>query len=997
VLIAGSNAYSQAPLPSPSPAPTPISKTGSILINSPSTVGRITKWVGSSNNGTGTIGDSVITESSIGTIGIGTNPFSDFKLAVDGGSLGGLFGHSTSGTGVFGQSNTGWAGFFQGNVNTTGLFSTGNLLLNPGGTLKFADGTIQSTAFTGQINQSQVINLIPSLAAKANDSGVVHISGTETITGAKTFSGFQLFSGNLGIGMHGPTVDTLLNVGGNTGVVAGTFINNHNTSVNDALYAVHTGRGNAFHALNTQVIGRAGFFENSHTSSSSPVLETLGHGSGPAFKASNTGTGLAGLFDGSVTINGNLTLNGSSNIALNVSHDSTLSGNGTAASPLAVVSVPNGVVTTGNYANPSWITSLDGSKVTGAVSNATNTTNAAIADTVKVPLALGGTNNLLSLTGGGGVPTLIINNTETGGGAGIQSTIDGVGNAILAYNNGNGAAVHAESFGGEPTIKGISKTANGGAGVYGLSSIASGIGVFGENNGNGAGVYGRSNGSGNALEGHSLDANGNALYARNHAGGSAGLFDGNVTINGNLTLNGSSNISTSVSHDPTLAGNGSIGSPLTVVNVPNGVVTTGSYANPSWITSLIAGKITGKVASASNADTVTNGVVTTGNYANPSWITSLAGSKISGPIFSRATTNNDVVTGLNDGSGTGVYGFSTAGYGLHGRTNSNVMAGVYGRNPVGTAGLFEGVTGLLGRADPENNFFGMPSYGVRGESTTGIGVSGSGGIGVRGDSNSPSGHGVMGTNTGGGNAGFFDGKVTINGSLNATSVNAGNLVNGVNGLSGTVTLAAGDNVTITPAGNTLTISASGSGSLADGSVTTAKIADGAVTADKLAAGIGPLRIVDNLGNEVGVLQGTVATNIYFDNEDVSAVRYIPTLNRWYVFKVTPSGFVHSNVALLHEAENCVGPGYLEKVLVDRLNDNSKFTSVAVVDFDNFYYGGTSSQVRNLRSFSFLQGTTTQCHNYSSDGYPNGHDLEVAVPLSFPLSSLGLTAPFKVAR
>src|SRR5712691_4051659 len=74
--------YAQTPIPSPSPAPTPITKTGSILVNNPSTVGRISKWVGSSNNGIGTIGDSVIIESSIGTIGIGTNPFSDFKLAV---------------------------------------------------------------------------------------------------------------------------------------------------------------------------------------------------------------------------------------------------------------------------------------------------------------------------------------------------------------------------------------------------------------------------------------------------------------------------------------------------------------------------------------------------------------------------------------------------------------------------------------------------------------------------------------------------------------------------------------------------------------------------------------------------------------------------------------------------------------------------------------------------------------------------------------------------
>jgi hypothetical protein len=45
--------------------------------------------------------------------------------------------------------------------------------------------------------------------------------------------------------------------------------------------------------------------------------------------------------------------------------------------------------------------------------------------------------------------------------------------------------------------------------------------------------------------------------------------------------------------------------------------------------------LTGTAASLSiggNAGTVTNGVYTTGSYADPAWITSLAGSKISGTI-----------------------------------------------------------------------------------------------------------------------------------------------------------------------------------------------------------------------------------------------------------------------------------------------------------------------------------------------------------------------------
>jgi hypothetical protein len=45
-----------------------------------------------------------------------------------------------------------------------------------------------------------------------------------------------------------------------------------------------------------------------------------------------------------------------------------------------------------------------------------------------------------------------------------------------------------------------------------------------------------------------------------------------------------------------------------------------------------------------NAGTVTNGVVTTGSYADPAWITSLAGSKISGSIAGNAGTATTLAT-----------------------------------------------------------------------------------------------------------------------------------------------------------------------------------------------------------------------------------------------------------------------------------------------------------------------------------------------------------------
>ncbi len=79
--------------------------------------------------------------------------------------------------------------------------------------------------------------------------------------------------------------------------------------------------------------------------------------------------------------------------------------------------------------------------------------------------------------------------------------------------------------------------------------------------------------------------------------------------------------------------------------VTNGVYTTGSYADPGWLTSLSGSKINGAVANAANAAAVTNGVYTTGSYADPGWLTSLAGGKINGAVASAA--NADTLDGYH--------------------------------------------------------------------------------------------------------------------------------------------------------------------------------------------------------------------------------------------------------------------------------------------------------------------------------------------------------------
>lgn len=78
--------------------------------------------------------------------------------------------------------------------------------------------------------------------------------------------------------------------------------------------------------------------------------------------------------------------------------------------------------------------------------------------------------------------------------------------------------------------------------------------------------------------------------------------------------------------------------------VTNGVYTTGSYSNPSWITALAWSKITSTPTTLSGYG-ISDGVSTGGSYSNPSWITSLAGSKITGNISGNAGTATAIAGG----------------------------------------------------------------------------------------------------------------------------------------------------------------------------------------------------------------------------------------------------------------------------------------------------------------------------------------------------------------
>lgn len=136
------------------------------------------------------------------------------------------------------------------------------------------------------------------------------------------------------------------------------------------------------------------------------------------------------------------------------------------------------------------------------------------------------------------------------------------------------------------------------------------------------------------------------------------------------------------------------------------------YDGTSWndLSSLYAINISG------NAATVSNGVYTTGSYANPSWITALSGSKITGDIAGNSGTTTRLATARNI-NGVAFDGTSAISVNLNNSLtfNNAGSGGVSGSSFNGSGGL-----------TVSYNTVGAPS-------TTGTNATGTWGINISGN------------------------------------------------------------------------------------------------------------------------------------------------------------------------------------------------------------------------------------------------------------------------
>ena len=119
------------------------------------------------------------------------------------------------------------------------------------------------------------------------------------------------------------------------------------------------------------------------------------------------------------------------------------------------------------------------------------------------------------------------------------------------------------------------------------------------------------------------DVNTITLSSTSYTGNVTGNLTGDVT--GNLTGDVTGNVTGNLTGNVTGSVSGNAGS------VTNGVYTNGSYANPTWITSLAGSKVSGDISG--NAGSVTNGVYTTGDQT-------IGGTKTFSNTISGSITGN---------------------------------------------------------------------------------------------------------------------------------------------------------------------------------------------------------------------------------------------------------------------------------------------------------------------------------------------------------------------
>jgi len=272
--------------------------------------------------------------------------------------------------------------------------------------------------------------------------------------------------------------------------------------------------------------------------------------------------------------------------------------------------VTNGIYTTGSYADPAWITSLAGSKVTGNITgNAANVTGT-------VAVANGG-------TGAATVSDARVN---------LLPSYTGNAGKVLGLN-GSATDVEWISGAGSGSVTSVALSAPTGFAVTG-SPITS------------TGTLALAFDTGYSLPTTTKQTEWDTAYTDRLKwdGGSTGLNASTARTNLGLV------IGTDVPSPTGTGASGTWGISITgnAATATNGVVTTGSYADPSWITSLAGSKISGNISG--NAANVTGTVVVANGGTGATTLTGyVKGNGTSAMTASATISGSDISGGTIDG------------------------------------------------------------------------------------------------------------------------------------------------------------------------------------------------------------------------------------------------------------------------------------------------------------------------------------------------------------
>ena len=290
-------------------------------------------------------------------------------------------------------------------------------------------------------------------------------SGTYTAGTGLTLAGSQFSITNTGVtaasvGSASKTLTATVNAQGQLTALADTNIAISNSQVS-GLGTMSTQNANAVAitggAINGTTIGATTAAAVTGTTITATTFSGAGTGlTGTASSLSIGGSAAsattAGSVTNSLTVNSGgtggvspQTFNGSAAVTISyntVGAPSTTGSNASGTWAIGIsgnsATVTNGLYSTGSYSNPSWLTSILGSIVSGAVSTATTATNIAAGAAGSLPYQTGsGATSMLSLgtsgyvlTAGASAPTYVAQSTLSVGSASTATTATNLANGV---------------------------------------------------------------------------------------------------------------------------------------------------------------------------------------------------------------------------------------------------------------------------------------------------------------------------------------------------------------------------------------------------------------------------------------------------------------------------------------------------------------------------------------------------------------------------------------